>query len=126
MPVTVRYDPDSRFIETVNIGIATREDLTKEAVQAIALAKENDCALFLCDYSRSDVNFSVADVYDLPELYVAEGLERSARIAVISPQSKAGAQMAQFHETVSVNRGWNAQLFDERQDALDWLLGRRS
>ena len=126
MPVTVRYDPDSRFIETVNIGIATREYLVKEAVQAIALAKENDCGLFLCDYSRSDVNFSVTDVYDLPELYAAEGLERSARIAVISPQSKAGARVAQFHETVSVNRGWNARLFDERQDALDWLLGRRS
>ncbi len=125
MSLTVRYDPEGRFVETVNIGIATHEDLTKEAEQAIALAKENECALFLCDYSRSDVNFSAVDVYELPALYVAEGLERSARIAVISPQSKAGAQMAQFHETVSVNRGWNAQLFDERQDALDWLLGSR-
>ena len=126
MSLTVRYDPESRFIETVNIGIATCEDLTKEAVQAIALAMKNDCVLFLSDHSRSDVNFSIADVYELPALYEAEGLERSARIAVISPQSKAGAQLAQFHETVSVNRGWSTQLFDERQDALDWLLGGRS
>ena len=126
MSLTVRYDPESRFIETVNIGIATPEDLTKEAVQAIALARKNDCLLFLCDYSRADVNFSITDVYELPALYVAEGLDRSARIAVISPQSNAGAQVAQFHENVSVNRAWNAQLFDKRQDALDWLLGGRS
>ncbi len=85
MSLTVRYDPEGRFVETVNIGIATHEDLTKEAEQAIALAKENECALFLCDYSRSDVNFSAVDVYELPALYVAEGLE-----TVIGAETVAG------------------------------------
>ena len=53
--------------------------------------------------------------------YVADGLERLSRVALVYPRSPKAKEAARFYETACINRGWNVRLFPERDDAIEWL-----
>lgn len=122
MSLTLEYEPVNRIVETVNVGIVTAKDLSDEVEQAVVLGNKNGCRRFLSDHSQSEVRYSFLDVYELPSLYAAHGLDRSCWIAIIPPASEDGAEIANFQETVCHNRGWNIRKFEDRREALEWLL----
>ena len=126
MSINVNYDPETGVLETTLSGSVTRPVLEEATAQAAALARDNDCTLFLSDCRQIEAEFSVFDVYDLPEIQTEHGIERSARIALVAPTTKLGKKMAEFYETVSVNRSWSARVFEDRLDTLNWLLANQS
>ena len=105
-------------------GIVSPDELSEETVGAAALSEENDCSRFLSDFSQADVRISVFDVYDLPGLQEAEGVERTTRFAILVPNSEKGRELAEFYVTACRNRGWDVGLVENRPEALDWLLTR--
>jgi hypothetical protein len=122
MPFTVTYNNELRIIESTLVDQVTNKDLLKHEAQCIALAKENESTRILSDARQATLEMSVVDLYGLPEFYGDQGLQRSVRIAVLPPTSEAGKDLVDFYETVSLNRGWTVGIFEERQEALDWLF----
>jgi hypothetical protein len=122
MPFTVKYSDELRIIESTLVDQVTNKDLIKHEAQCIALAKENESTRIITDAKQATLEMSVVDLYGLPKFYDDQDLQRSVRIAVLPPTSEAGAELVDFYETVSLNRGWTVSIFEERQEALDWLL----
>jgi hypothetical protein len=61
-------------------------------------------------------------MFPLHEIHEEMKLTRTSSIAVVTPKSKEGIRFTKFYETVCVNRGWDVKIFDEREDAIEWLL----
>ena len=122
MPFTVKYNKELSIIESELVDQVTNKDLLKHEELCIVLAKENGSTRILTDAKQATLEMSVFDLYGLPEFYGDQGLQRSVRIAVLPPISEAGKDLVDFYETVSLNRGWIVGIFEERQEALDWLL----
>jgi hypothetical protein len=122
MPFTVKYNTELSIIESVLVDQVSNKELLKHEAQCIALAKENESTRIITDAKQATLEMSVIDLYSLPEFYGDQDLQRSVRIAVLPPTSEAGKDLVDFYETVSLNRGWTVGVFEERQEALDWLL----
>lgn len=122
MALEVRYDSKLDIVETVLSGVVTPEELREETVQAATFANANNCDSFLSDCTEAVFKFSTVDVYDLPSIQDEEGVPRSSQIAVVTPTSERGRGLAQFYETVCLNRGWKTRVFTDRAEALAWLL----
>jgi hypothetical protein len=122
MPFIVKYNNELSIIESVLVDQVTNKDLLEHEAQCIALAKENESTRIITDAKQATLEMSVVDLYGLPEFYGDQGLNRFVRIAVLPPTSGPGKDLVDFYETVSLNRGWTVGIFEERQEALDWLL----
>jgi hypothetical protein len=126
MSITVKYNPELSIIESMLADNVTAEDLRMHEMQAIALAKETNSIRFLTDATQATLTMSLFGLYDLPELYEDQDLQRPVFIAVLPPASEAGKGLVDFYETVCLNRGWTVRIFGQRQEALDWLLGDKT
>lgn len=118
--LSVKYLPKISVVKTVSTGVVARAELLEETKQTVAI--EHDWSRFPSDFSNAQVAFTAADVYELPRLQQKLGLKRDSRVAVIAPADERGRKLARFYETVSENRGWNAAVFEDGDQALDWLL----
>lgn len=122
MPLSVKFDPQRKIVETTVSGRVGPAELIEETVQAVALGAKHVCTLFLSDLSNVVVDFSVADVIELPDLHDKLGLEtKNTRIAIIPPKSKEGIEMLRYYESACRHKNWNARMFGRRQEALAWL-----
>lgn len=122
MPSTVKYNPELEIVEAKYVGHVTGDEYKKDATVAFDLAKTNNTNLFLIDDSELMDAGSVLDLYDLPALYEELGFKRSSKAALVLPiKSAAAAEDVRFYETVCINRGWQVQVFTERQEAVEWL-----
>ena len=102
--------------------ITSGRDLQEATTKCILLAKEQGTVQFLVDAEELELFAPLVDIIDLPDKqYVVEGLERLSRVALVNPKSPKAKEAAYFYETVCINRGWNVQLFPNRDDAIEWL-----
>ena len=84
MSLTVSYDPEIKVIKTVLRDTVDPTELQQEIIQAAALGKEHNCKLFFTDCSQASIEFSIVDVFELPNLQNNLGLDRSIRMAVFA------------------------------------------
>jgi hypothetical protein len=123
MAWNVTHDPSMGVVVVSYSGPTTGDDLRAATSAAVSLGKEKGTTNFLVDASNLELAASIFDVYELPtKQYEEEGVEKRSRIAVIRPVSRKAQEAAKFYEIVCQNRGWFAQLFTERQSAIDWIL----
>ena len=94
-----------------------------DAVKAnMALALQHDRMRLLADCTGITGGHSVFDLYYLADAIVDSGLASKLREAVLVPANPAFAETVRFWETTCANRGIDVRTFDDRQQALDWLL----
>jgi hypothetical protein len=120
--VEVRYNFEKMIIESVLKDNVTLEDLTEEVERCATLCKEHNCAKMLSDFSNATLCVSLINAFDLPDIQEKRGVERGSMIALLPPKSEKDRSLLRFYETVSFNRGWTTKSFQNREDALDWLL----
>jgi len=122
MSLAVKFNSELGIVESEFSDLVTDEELEAEAVQSIALARENGTNLYLSDATQATFRVAIASVFDLPAVHDDHKLARPVRIAVLPPASEEGKEVVKFYETVCVNRGWSVKLFSDRNEALEWLL----
>ena len=123
MALTVKYNAQKGFVESTLSGIVSPAELNQETVQAAALSQEHACGLFLSDFQDAEIDFSILDVFDLPDLQDGVGLKKqTARIALLAPRSKPGMELARDYELACMSNGWAVCVFVDRRKALEWLL----
>ena len=123
MPWSVKPYPELGLIETVYSGRITDDDIKASTMKAIAVSNESGIGKFLSDLTDVETHdLSTLKLYEQPEHWKGLRAKGKNRLALIVPDSKEIINAAAFYETVSRNRGWNVQIFSERQEAIDWLL----
>lgn len=111
------------IVEVIYTGKTTADDLRESTSELITLEKEKGLNRFLIDPTEMTFFATLMDIYDLPaKQYLEEGADKSGRVALILPPPSKEKEVVQFYETVCMNRGWNVQVFSERQEAIDWLI----
>ena len=117
----VTFHPAFQIVECATTGFLTVDELTEATVATVVLAIEKNTQLILIDDSKLEKAVGTFDIYNLPELYDTLAIDRSIKVSIVLPESPEAKEDVQFYETVCRNKGWNTEIFEQRQEAIDWL-----
>ena len=118
----VNHIESSGIVELKLVEVVTGDALREATGEAIRVAGQHDLHRGLIDASEQIRTGSMVDLVELPQQYADQGLSRDVRIALVMPKAKELHEVADFYETVCVNRGWQVQTFPSRDEAIAWLL----
>ena len=121
MPYHQQHHSDLDVFETVYTGVVSADELQKAIDEGNDFHLKQGVENFLADLSELQSAPTILDVFDLPRQYDNAGVTRSSRMAVVIPKSREMQSLAEFYETVCLNRGWNVRLFETRDEAVSWL-----
>ena len=123
MSHTTTYNSETHVIETKvqgNLILAEAKEIISKIVH---VAKENSCFLCLSDYREAEISLSTVEIYDVPKIIsdisASQGLRAAdfKRAIVV----KKDLKNFRFFETVTLNSGQNAKLFQDIDEAKKWL-----
>lgn len=118
----VEYNDELKIIQTTMSGEFSDADILECASERIALGKEKGVTKFIIDAIDMQLSGSTLAIYDVPAyIYPRNRMPRITRIAVLSSDSSSSKPIVQFFENVSINRGWNAKIFNDHESAIEWL-----
>lgn len=122
MAWSVEYDSEHDLVQAVYAGHVTADDFKNSVMRTIECARKHKTLLLLIDDSKLESAVSTSDIFEMPLFYEDVEASRRSRIALIIPGSGKIREDVKFYVTVCRNRGWFAEAFDHRQEAIDWLL----
>lgn len=125
MPWKVRLLPDHPVIETCYTGRLTPEELATAIRETTGALRTHKVVRLLGDCRELEGGHSVVDLYYLAETMLASGLPVDLKEAVLLPVAAGTAGMAEnvkFWETACFNRGFCVRVFENRNDAVAWLM----
>ena len=123
MSWTYKHNSTLQIVEVDCSGRITASDLRELTSELIALQKVEGPKKFLVDSSAMQLAATIMDVYDLPaKQYQEEGADRRGRLALILSTSPKEREAGQFYEAVCQNWGWSVRAFQQRAEAIEWLL----
>ena len=125
MAWAVTYNSELSIIEIIYEGMANFDEMKAEEERSFALAKDHNTNSFLLDLKTYERSLSTIEIFNTVISY-GDKIRRPMYIAVVEPLSEEARQDARFYETVCVNRGWSVETFQERREAIDWLVARGS
>ena len=124
MSWTVTHIESLGIVEMKLVGAVSGDELRAATTEGIALVRKLRLSRGLVDASEQEKTGSMVDLIELPQQYSSEGLSRETRIALPIPAKKELHGIADFYETVCVNRGWQVRTFATRKQAITWLADR--
>jgi hypothetical protein len=102
-------------------GEVSNEDAKAQVVEALRFLEQNPAAVVLVDYAEALSEVSLPSLYALPNLLSRHGGLWNTPIAVVMPRSRYRLDSYQFLELVCRNAGYHVKLFNQREDAEEWL-----
>lgn len=86
------------------------------------LMENSQCKHYLFDSSNAEVKGSVTDTYSIGAVPCdSDGEMKKLTIAIVHPKEDT---LHKFLEDVFNNKGYNVQMFTDKQSARDWLTQR--
>lgn len=122
MAWTVEYNKHLRIIEVVLQGNVTGPEIRAAATRANELHKQMNVLDAVIDATDVQIPPPIIDIYELPaKQFIAEGLNRRVRMALVNPRSLVAREAAHFYETACINMGWQVKSFPTQDKAVAWL-----
>jgi len=109
-------DCDIVLVRTSGSYVLNEELATVRA--AIAALKKHHCSKCLFDHRQTDVVAETMEAYERSTQYQKIGLEPQMRIASLLREITPDLE---FYRNAAVTRGWNVEIFDNFDKALEWL-----
>lgn len=125
MPWTVDYNADRGLITVTNVGVMSREAYHEEITRCKQLSDQHDVKRFLVDDLQLEPSLKLMELYDFPDLYERMGVDHKSRIAVVAQPSPAKKHKFDFFETICQNRGFSVKVFNDKDNALAWVMGNQ-
>lgn len=123
MDHTITYNSEKHIIETKVQGDLTEREADVLISEMAQLAMEKNCFLFITDYREATLNLSTIALHRVPQK-----VEEEARLMGIHPSKFKRAIVVSSHlkdfrffETVTLNSGQNIKMFQDMNEALQWL-----
>ena len=122
MEWTVSFLPDEQIVVIQTHGVADEAGSLEMAKSIARTMSEYNAERCLIDHSGiHSVSGAVIKIYYRPQELREVGIPSKVRIAeVVLPAHKAHFD---FFETVCRNRGFDFRIFNERESAIQWLVG---
>ena len=120
---TITYNPEIHILEITFQGTITPNELKETYLEALPIAIEKECFLFLNDLSEATISLSVVDIFRWPSILSAIGSQKRLntnlfRRAIILPINYSDSR---FAENVAVNQGQRVRFFKDADGAKKWL-----
>lgn len=108
------------------IGPITGPDLKGSLADRLALGREKGVTDFIINAQELVAQHkAIVDVLNLPgKEYLKENMDRQSRMAVLVPTDPESVWIAEFYETVCINRGWKVRICSDHASAVRWLLDK--
>ena len=120
MEYTAQHDEDSGLCTVVVTGTLQRpHDSVKLQQCARDFGGEHNCSRFLFDLTRAQIVGSTTDAFQAGT--VPADTDRRQRVQTIALVYAGDASDHKFVETVAVNRGYNVRVFNDFNEAREWL-----
>ena len=118
----IEFDEQRKPVFLTFQAKVSSKDIRESSAAVIAMMHDKDTSRILTDLTdATSLALSTVDIVLLPESYKDWGLSVSFTEAIVAPKGSKVRKEAEFYETVCVNRGINAQIFEDRDQALEWL-----
>ncbi|MDD5361932.1 MAG: hypothetical protein PHN88_07345 [Ignavibacteria bacterium] len=118
----VKYLEDLQIIETIFSGYMKKQELFAAIESAIAESQKMNATKFLSDCSCLEGGHSLFDLYEKANELFSSGLSKNLKEAIILPALSIQHDKVDFWKTVSNNLGFNVRVFQDRDEAIEWLM----
>jgi hypothetical protein len=110
-----------KYIEVITSGIADKDSSLNMVKTITNTMKTNRIMKALIDHRNVvSVTGNTTDIYNRPKIFRIIGIILRIRIAeIIKPEH---LKHFKFFETVCVNQGYQISIFQDKEEALSWLL----
>lgn len=125
MAWTVELDPAGPYITVRSSGHLTVEEVRAAFDAGLQLAQEHDVWAVLSDSTAVESAPSPVDLYEIAERLAHLGVSARFRQAVLLRRHSPAAQITQFWENTTLNRGLRVRVFVDADAARSWLLSGR-
>jgi hypothetical protein len=117
----IAINSERKYIEVITSGIADPAGSLEMAKAIAGTMRANRIMKALIDHRNVEsVTGNTVEIYNRPQLFRIIGLILGIRIAeIIKPEH---LDHFKFFETVCVNRGYQLSIFQDKGEALSWLL----
>ncbi len=83
------------------------------------LAKDHKCKRFLNDMREAEIKLSITDLYYASAEAILSEFDRTWKRAILV---KEKTRELEFYEITASNKGLTLKVFEDYDEALDWLL----
>jgi len=118
MSFDITYDKDHNCLMGKFIGELNAESVKIYMKEIEMMAKSHDCKRFINDLREANILLSISDFYKAPARMATGAFDRSWRRAIVVKQK---LDKLDFFETTSANQGFQAKVFEDMDEALEWL-----
>ncbi len=119
MAFEVHYSSESDCLIGTFEGNLNRNSMRPYLAEVVKMANRHVCHRFLNDLRKAIVEFTVTDFYEISMRSVSGEFDRSWKRAIVVVE--ATSDLA-FFETVASNRGLILKVFEDMDEALEWLV----
>jgi len=119
MKITVEYNQVHNCLVGKFIGTIEPKHVGEYAEEVLKLVRIHDCKRFLNDMREAEIKMSIADLYYVSAEAAVEEFDRSWRRAVLV---KEKTEELEFYEITGKNKGLDLKIFDDFDEALEWLV----
>ena len=121
MEWTITFNEEKKYSEVVTSGIADKdESLNMAKAIFMALSKTKSKKVLIDHRNIITISGGTFEIYDRPKEFDEIGVIRGIKVAeVVKPEHK---ELFNFLETVCINRGFIFSIFEDKKNALEWLL----
>ena len=116
MPDEIRVDEDRIIIDVHSYGMVSKEDIAESIAKIRQIIDETRINKILVDTTKQEAMPCTIDIFEL-----FSTLPREFKVALLVEQTQATARDIRFVETVCINRNTLTKIFQEEEQAVQWL-----
>ena len=118
MDFEITYDPEMKCVVGKLNGIMDTQTVRIYVKEISAVAKKHNCKKFINDLREAEIKLSITDLYNAPKEVTTDEFDRTWKRAIVV---KERTDSISFFETTSRNQGFQVKIFDNIEEALEWL-----
>lgn len=118
MKISVVYDEKHNCLIGKWIGAFELKHVEEYGDEILSLAKIHKCKRFLNDMREADIKLSITDLYYASAEATTGEFDRTWKRALVV---KEKTKEIEFYEITASNKGIIIKIFDDYNEALEWL-----
>lgn len=118
----IEYNSGKKLIELEYSGLISGDDLKKAFEKVIEYIYEYKTVLVLADCTKMSTGHTLFDLLGLLEDFEKLDVLRNVKEAVLLSTGHESAVNISFWETACQNRGFKVRIFEEKEEAVKWLI----
>jgi hypothetical protein len=123
MSWTIDYLAEAQVVRVKTSGTMDLDQIKQMMVDGLAEGARRGTSRFLVDHRDMTPVLQMADIYRLPDVSLAVGVDRRFQVAIVFSPDSESWQDFEFYEIRAHNFGYDHRLFTTPEAALHWLTG---